>query len=124
MEAKIPTLINIEFFYAKDCPYCPHVLETLQDLIKTELGPHIIIELIDVESPAGKERAKRYDIKAVPSIAIEGTLKFMGVPHPTLISDEIRKLISNYESIKPLKQEPMEPPSFPEKQNNESSLYT
>jgi hypothetical protein len=96
----------------------------LQDLVKTDVGPNIIIELIDVDSPAGRERAKHYQIKGVPSIAMEGTLKFMGVPHLSLVTNEIRKLISNYGPIKPPKQEPMEPPSFTEKLDNEFSLYT
>jgi len=108
METESKPLINIEFFYSKECLYYPHVLETLQELIESDLGFYLIIEVIDVNSPAGKKHAKHYELKAVPSIAIEGNLKFMGVPHPTLLSNEIRKLLNNYESLKTLKTPSME----------------
>jgi small redox-active disulfide protein 1 len=126
---KKPTepLIHIEFFWSPSCPYCPNVQDMLEDLINTDLGPYIIVEMIDVDSPVGQARAKAYGVKGVPSLAIDGHLKFIGVPHPSLLTNEIRKLVNKHE--KPQRLEPIQPaehdPSpLPEKHDNEFPLYT
>jgi len=125
---KIPEpLIHIEFFWSPSCPYCPNVQDMLEDLIDTDLGPYIIIEMIDVDTPVGQARAKSYNVKGVPSLAIDGNLKFIGVPHPTLLSNEIRKLVNKPEKPKllaPVPSEQIEPSPLPEKQDHEFSLYT
>ncbi len=125
---KIPEpLIHIEFFWSPSCPYCPNVQVMLEDLINTDLGPYIVIEMIDVDTPVGQARAKSYQIRGVPSLAIDGNLKFIGVPHPTLLSNEIRKLVNKREKpnpLEPISPEQIEPSPLPEKQDHEFSLYT
>lgn len=128
MNEKTAPLIHIEFFWSTSCPYCPSVQDMLEDLIiDTELGPYVIIEMIDVDSPVGQARAIFYRIKGVPALAINGHLKFIGVPQPILISNEVRKLINKIEQPRP--SEPVQPAEsdsspVPEKQDNEFSLYT
>jgi predicted DsbA family dithiol-disulfide isomerase len=129
MKKPSESLIHIEFFWSPSCPYCPNVQEMLEDLINTDLGHYIIVEMIDVESPVGQARAQSYKLKGVPSIAIDGHLKFIGVPHPSLLSNEIRKLVNKQEKPTQIAPEPVQPtqidPSpLPEKQDNEFSLYT
>lgn len=94
------TFIHIEFFYSTDCPYCPSARKLLAELIESELGLHIIIEEVNVESPAGMNRLKMYpDFRGVPSIAINGKMKFVGIPHPTLLFNEVKRLIEEEQKI-------------------------
>ncbi|MDD1778449.1 MAG: thioredoxin family protein [Candidatus Helarchaeota archaeon] len=121
-------LIHIEFFWSPSCPYCPNVQEMLEDLINSELGKYLIIEMIDVDSPVGQTRAKSYALKGVPSLAINGHLKFIGVPHPSLLNLEIRKLVNKREeksrALEPVQPPQIDPSPLPEKQDTDFSLYT
>ncbi|NVM28834.1 MAG: thioredoxin family protein [Candidatus Helarchaeota archaeon] len=101
MEQKSGTLVHIEFFQAKDCPYCPTVRKMLLDLLESDLKNYVIIEEIDITSPIGQQRAKKYKLKGVPSIAMNGKFKFAGVPHPMLFYNEIKRLIKGEKRPKP-----------------------
>ncbi|NVM53750.1 MAG: thioredoxin family protein [Candidatus Helarchaeota archaeon] len=126
MERKSHNLVQIEFFQAKDCPYCPTVRKMLLELIDSELGKHVIIAEIDINSPIGRELAKHYQLKGVPSIAMNGKLKFAGVPHPLLFLNEIKRLLKDNKRPKPKLQnhDYIKRSELPKKDDTELSFYT
>ncbi|MHA1131401.1 MAG: thioredoxin family protein [Candidatus Helarchaeota archaeon] len=116
--------VHIEFFYGEDCPYCPTVRKMLDELIKSELGSHVIIEAININSPAGTSRVRFYSkLKGVPAIAIDGILKFMGVPHPTKLFNEVKKLTIQNKESEPAKFKFHSPSKFSKKGDN-LTFYT
>ncbi|MFX1297909.1 MAG: thioredoxin family protein [Promethearchaeota archaeon] len=117
--------IHIEFFSAKHCPHCPIVRKMLKELIESELGMHVIIEEIDIHSSIGQERVKFYkNAKGVPAIAIDGKMKFIGVPPPILLFNEVKRLVKGQHKPNPSKPNHIKPPQFPKKSDDELSFYT
>ena len=126
MDQKPSILVHIEFFQAKDCPYCPTVRKMLlEELFKSELGKFLLIEEIDVNTAVGRERSKRYKLKGVPSLAFNGKLKFAGIPHPVLLKNEVKRLIKG-ETPKPKdpKQKLFKPSELHKKDEGELPFYT
>lgn len=122
-------LVHIEFFYAKDCPYCPSVKKMLLELLESDTGKYVIIEEIDINSQIGKDRLKNYNLKGVPSLAINGTLKFAGVPHPILFLNEVKRQIEKQQqsqkSQSTIPQPPfLRPSEVPKNDESELSFYT
>ena len=69
--------LYIEDFMSPGCVGCPVVKEMLKSLSE-ELNGEITIEEVDITVDSA--RAAQYGIMSVPAIAINGELKFMGVP--------------------------------------------
>ena len=66
----------IEVFSSAGCATCPAVKKMLEELAK-ELEGDITIEEVDIaEDPS---RATEYGVMSVPSVVINGILKFAGV---------------------------------------------
>ncbi len=125
MEIEPIEFVHIEFFYAEECPYCPTVRKMIDELINSKLGLQVIVEEIDINSPAGQERVKLYKkLKGVPAVAIDGTLKFMGVPHPTLLFNEVKKIAHKNKTPKRAKPKYTPPSKIPRKSDDELSFYT
>ncbi|MHA1267065.1 MAG: thioredoxin family protein [Candidatus Helarchaeota archaeon] len=121
-------LVHIEFFKARDCPYCPTVKKMLLELLESDLGKYLIIEEIDIHTSIGRERMKPYKLKGVPSIAMNGTLKFAGIPHPILFRNEVRRLIKKTQPKKAdsasSKPSFTKHSNFSKRDNGEISFYT
>jgi len=128
MEPESQIIICIEFIYSEECPYCPLVKNMLLELLDSKIvGDHLIIEEIDINSSIGKERALKYNLKGVPAIALNGKLKFQGVPSPTLLFGEVNKLVSGSKSLKPPVQQKshcLNPPDISKKSDTDLSFYT
>ena len=69
--------VYVEEFMSPGCVGCPAVKEMLKDLSE-ELNGEITVEEVDIT--VDTTRAAQYGIMSVPAIAINGILKFMGVP--------------------------------------------
>ncbi len=69
--------IYVEDFMSPGCVGCPAVREMLKDL-SGDLDGEITVEEVDIT--VDTTRAAQYGIMSVPAIAINGVLKFMGVP--------------------------------------------
>jgi thioredoxin 1 len=69
--------VYIEDFMSPGCVGCPQVKEMLKSLIE-ELRGEITVEEVDIT--VDTVRAAQYGIMSVPALAINGELKFMGVP--------------------------------------------
>ncbi len=78
--------VYIEDFMSPGCVGCPVVKEMLKDLSE-ELSGEITIEEVDIT--VDTMRAAQYGIMSVPAIAINGILKFVGVPK----KEELKKAL-------------------------------
>jgi len=70
-------VLNIEVFTSPTCPYCPMAIEVV-DEAKKEFGDKIDVEKIDIM--VDREKAIEYGLMAVPAIAINGVVRFVGAP--------------------------------------------
>ena len=69
--------VYVEDFMSPGCVGCPAVKEILKRLTE-ELSGEITVEEVDIT--VDTTRAAQYGVMSVPAIAINGELKFMGVP--------------------------------------------
>ncbi|AXV37028.1 MAG: MJ0307 family thioredoxin [Methanobacteriaceae archaeon] len=70
-------VVKVEVFTSPTCPYCPMAIEVV-DAAKKDLGDSIEVEKIDIMQD--REKAIEYGLMAVPAIAINGVVKFVGAP--------------------------------------------
>ena len=70
-------VVKIEVFTSPSCPYCPMAVE-LVDEVKKEMPDDIDVEKIDIMQD--REKAIEYNLMAVPAIALDGVVKFVGAP--------------------------------------------
>jgi small redox-active disulfide protein 1 len=78
--------VYVEEFMSPGCVGCPAVKEMLKEL-STEFEGNLILEEVDITVDTA--RAAQYGIMSVPAVAINGILKFMGVPS----REELKKAI-------------------------------
>jgi thioredoxin 1 len=78
--------VYVEEFMSPGCVGCPAVKEMLEEL-SNEFGEKLIVEEVDITIDTA--RAAQYGIMSVPAVAINGILKFMGVPG----KEELKKAI-------------------------------
>jgi len=69
--------VYVEEFMSPGCAGCPAVKEMLKEL-SIEFEGKLIVEEVDITVDTA--RAAQYGIMSVPAVAINGILKFMGVP--------------------------------------------
>jgi len=70
-------VVKIEVFTSPSCPYCPLAVE-LVDEVKKEMPDDLEIEKIDIM--VDRQKAIEYGLMAVPAIALNGVVRFVGAP--------------------------------------------
>ena len=78
--------VYVEEFMSPGCVGCPAVKEMLEEL-SGEFRDKLTVEEVDIT--VDTTRATQYGIMSVPAIAINGILKFVGVPS----KEELKKAI-------------------------------
>jgi thioredoxin 1 len=78
--------VYVEDFMSPGCVGCPAVSAMLKELSE-ELDGEITVEEVDIT--VDTTRAAQYGIMSVPAIAINGMLKFTGVPN----KEELKKAL-------------------------------
>ncbi len=78
--------VYVEEFMSPGCVGCPAVKEILKEL-SIELEGKLTVEEVDIT--VDSVRAAQYGIMSVPAVAINGILKFVGVPR----KEELKKAI-------------------------------
>lgn len=78
--------VYVEEFMSPGCVGCPAVKDMLGEL-SDELGDKLIVEEVDITIDTA--RASQYGIMSVPAVAVNGILKFTGVPR----KEELKKAI-------------------------------
>ncbi len=82
--------VKIEVYTSPSCPYCPHAVKLL-DEVAPSFGQKVTVEEINSWSEEGQTRALKYGIMAVPTIVINGKVKFVGVPKKDELARAIRE---------------------------------
>ncbi|MFQ6052067.1 MAG: thioredoxin family protein [Candidatus Hydrothermarchaeota archaeon] len=82
--------VKIEIFKSSDCPYCDPTIEFVKSVVK-ELRNETEIEIIDVSEQPSK--VSKYGIYAVPTVAINGTVEFVGRPDKKSLIEAINSKI-------------------------------
>lgn len=72
-------VLEVEVFISSTCPYCPMAVTAAEEA-KAELGDKINVDIINISKSENVAKAREYNIMAVPSIAIDGLIEFMGAP--------------------------------------------
>lgn len=80
--------VYVEDFTSPGCVECPAVKVMLEELSE-ELECELIIEEVDITTDP--TRAAQYGIMSVPAIAINGALKFIGLPE----REELKRAITD-----------------------------
>jgi small redox-active disulfide protein 1 len=70
-------VVKIEVFTSPSCPYCPMAVELVNE-VKKEMSDDLEIEKIDIM--VDREKAIEYGLMAVPAIALNGVVRFVGAP--------------------------------------------
>jgi small redox-active disulfide protein 1 len=70
-------VVKIEVFKSPSCPYCPMAVELVEE-VKKEMPDELEVEVIDIMQD--REKAIEYNLMAVPAIALNGVVKFVGAP--------------------------------------------
>jgi len=78
--------VYIEMLTSPGCANCPAVKKLLKELT-AELKGDITVEEVDIT--VEPTRAAQYGVMSVPAVAINGILKFVGVPK----REELKKAI-------------------------------
>ncbi|MCK9150865.1 MJ0307 family thioredoxin [Methanobacterium alcaliphilum] len=83
-------VVKIEVFTSPTCPYCPMAIEVVEEA-KKDLGDILEIEKVDIMED--RERAVNYGLMAVPAIAMNGVVKFVGAPGKEELMQAIKELL-------------------------------
>jgi len=86
--------VYVEEFMSPGCVGCPVVKGMLKSLSQ-ELDGDITTEEVDIT--VDTTRAAQYGIMSVPAIAINGELKFMGVPNKEELKKALQEELSKDE---------------------------
>jgi len=70
---------KVEVFTSPSCPHCPGAIRVVEEA-KEKLGDKIKVELMDISDPEKREKAISYGVMAVPAIAINDEIQFVGAP--------------------------------------------
>ena len=82
--------VKIEVYTSPTCPYCPHAVKLL-DEVAPSFGQNVTVEEVNSWSEEGQTRALKYGIMAVPTIVINGKVRFVGVPKKDELVRAIRE---------------------------------
>ena len=81
-------VVKIEVFTSPTCPYCPMAIEVV-DEAKKDLGDVLEVKTVDIMQD--REKAVNYGLMAVPAIAMNGVVKFVGAPSKEELMQAIKE---------------------------------
>ncbi|ADC47528.1 redox-active disulfide protein [Methanobrevibacter ruminantium M1] len=70
---------KVEVFTSPTCPHCPGAVR-LVEKAKEELGDALDVTIYNTAEAEAMEIARKYHIMYVPTIIIDGEIKFQGAP--------------------------------------------
>lgn len=71
-------MLKVEVFTSPSCPYCPMAEQVVEEA-KREIEEEMNVEVVNIMTD--RQRAVDYGIMAVPAIAINGVVEFVGAPN-------------------------------------------
>ncbi|MEE1157293.1 MAG: thioredoxin family protein [Methanobrevibacter sp.] len=85
-------VIKIEVFKTDSCPHCPAAVSAAESA-KAKFGDQIDVEIVNANDPANIDRAREYQIMAVPTVVIDGNVEFIGAPSDSDLIDKLESLL-------------------------------
>ena len=84
--------IKVEVFVSDTCPHCPGAVEVANEA-KEVLGDKMDVEILNISDSDNRQRALDYQIMAVPSIAVNNVVEFVGAPTKEQLIEKIESLL-------------------------------
>ena len=84
-------VVKVEVFTSPSCPYCPMAVQVVEDVEK-EMPNELEVEKIDIM--VDREKAIEYGLMAVPAIALNGVVRFVGAPNKDELLSAIKEELS------------------------------
>ena len=84
--------IKVEVFVSDTCPHCPGAVVVANEA-KDVLGDKIDIEVLNIGDSDNRQRALDYQIMAVPTIAVDNEVAFVGAPSKEQLIEKIESLL-------------------------------
>jgi small redox-active disulfide protein 1 len=81
-------VVKVEVFTSPSCPYCPMAVELVEE-VKKDMPDDIEVEKIDIM--VDREKAIEYGLMAVPAIALNGVVRFVGAPGKEELVEAIKE---------------------------------
>ena len=85
--------IKIEVFSSNSCPHCPGAIKVAQD-VQNNMDLDIEVEILNVNDPENMKKARDYQLMAVPTIAINGKVEFVGAPTEDQLVSKINEIVN------------------------------
>ena len=85
-------VIKIEVFKTDSCPHCPAAVSAAESA-KAKLGDQIDVEIVNANDPDNIDRARQYQIMAVPTVVINGNVEFIGAPTDSELIQKLESLL-------------------------------
>lgn len=86
--------IRVEVFSSNSCPHCPSAIKVAEEA-QNDMGLDIEVEVVNVNDPDNMQRARDYQIMAVPTIAINGKVEFVGAPTKDQLVSKINEIANS-----------------------------
>ncbi|MDK2790320.1 MAG: thioredoxin 1 [Methanothermococcus sp.] len=80
-------MVKVEVFTSPMCPHCPAAKRVVEEVAGEVEG----VEVEHVNVMENPEKAAKYGIMAVPTIVIDGEVKFVGAPTKEALKEELMK---------------------------------
>ena len=84
--------IKVEVFVSDSCPHCPGAVVVAKEA-KEVLGDKIDVEILNIGDSDNRQRALDYQIMAVPTIAVNNKVEFLGAPTKEQLIEKIESLL-------------------------------
>lgn len=81
-------VVKVEVFTSPSCPYCPMAVQLVEE-VKNEMTDDLEVEKIDIM--VDQEKAREYGLMAVPAIALNGVVRFVGAPGKEELVEAIKE---------------------------------
>ncbi len=85
-------VIKVEVFKTDSCPHCPSAVNAAESA-KEKFGDQIDVEIVNANDSANIDRARQYQIMAVPTIVIDGNVEFIGAPTDSELINKLESLL-------------------------------
>ena len=84
--------IKVEVFVSDSCPHCPGAVVVAEEA-KEVLGDQMDVEILNIGISENRQRALDYQIMAVPTIAVNNEVAFVGAPTKEQLIEKIESLL-------------------------------
>ncbi len=84
-------VVKVEVFTSPSCPYCPMAVQLVED-VKKDMPDEL--EVVKIDIMEDQDKAREYGLMAVPAIALNGVVKFVGAPGKEELLEAIKEEIA------------------------------